>query len=91
MRGLRTAASFNLNIEPCTPYTPEENKYEETLFHTVSCHDIFFVEIYSKGSLYYGIILKITQKATSKLQKNNKHKKQHRPEAETSKRTTRKS
>jgi hypothetical protein len=41
MRGLRTAASFNLNIEPCTPYTPEENKYEETLFHTVSCHDIF--------------------------------------------------
>jgi hypothetical protein len=51
----------------------------------------FFEEIYSKGNPYYGIILKITQKGTSKLEKNNKHKKQHRPESETNKRTTRKS
>jgi hypothetical protein len=54
VRGLRTAASFNLNIEPRTPYTPEENKYEETLSHTVSCQDIVNGEV---GFVFVAMIL----------------------------------
>jgi hypothetical protein len=54
VRGLRTATSFNFKIEPRIPYTPEENKYEETHFHTVSCQDIVNGEV---GFVFVAMIL----------------------------------